>query len=149
MEQRHQLSVDAINEFISFSFTINSNCQNDHCSVHEFLRDVRKKVDEQEKDLDKTAVFKQFYKDIIVMFSVIGNFFSKKKFQQILDIKTFTIMVKARRISNDLFRIVDFSNFCSNINDMILDQKECEKGCEYEKYDAELKRVLMRNDKCE
>ena len=46
MEQRNQLSVDAINEFISFSFTINSNCQNDHCSVHEFLRDVRKKVDE-------------------------------------------------------------------------------------------------------
>ena len=58
-------------------------------------------------------------------------------------------MVKSRRISNDLFRIVDFSNFCSNINDMILDQKECEKGCEYEKYAAESKRVLMRNDKCE
>ena len=88
MEQRNQLSVDAINQFISFSFTINSNCQNDHCSVHEFLRDVRKKVDEQENDLDKITVFKQFYKDIIVMFSVIGNFFSKKKFQQILDIKT-------------------------------------------------------------
>ena len=84
MEQRNQLSVDAINEFISFSFTINSNCQNDHCSVHEFLRDVRKKVDEQENDLEND----QFYKDIIVMFSVIGNFFSKKKFQQILDIKT-------------------------------------------------------------
>ena len=84
MEQRNQLSVDAINEFISFSFTINSNCQNDHCSVHEFLRDVRKKVDEQENDLEND----QFYKDIIVMFSVIGNFFSKKKLQQILDIKT-------------------------------------------------------------
>ena len=84
MEQRNQLSVDAINQFISFSFTINSNCQNDHCSVHEFLRDVRKKVDEQENDLEND----QFYKDIIVMFSVIGNFFSKKKLQQILDIKT-------------------------------------------------------------
>ena len=84
MEQRNQLSVDAINEFISFSFTINSSCQNDHCSVHEFLRDVRKKVDEQENDLEND----QFYKDIIVMFSVIGNFFNKKKLQQILDIKT-------------------------------------------------------------
>ena len=58
-------------------------------------------------------------------------------------------MVKARRISNDFFRIVDFSNFCSNINDMILDKKECEKGCEYEKYAAELKKILMRNDKSE
>ena len=84
MEQKNQLSVYVINEFISFSFTINSNCQNDHCSVHEFLRDVRKKVDEQENDLEND----QFYKDIIVMFSVIGNFFSKKKLQQILDIKT-------------------------------------------------------------
>ena len=32
---------------------------------------------------------------------------------------------------------------------MILDQKECQKGCEYEKYAAELKKVLMRNHKCE
>ena len=88
MEQRNQLSVDAINKFISFSFTINSNCQNDHCSVHGFLRDVCKKVDEQENDLDKIAVFKQFCKDNIAMFSVIENFFSKKKFQQILEIKT-------------------------------------------------------------
>ena len=85
MEQRNQLSVDAINEFISFSFTINSNCQNDHCSVHDFFRDAHKKLDDEENDLDKIAAFKQ---DNIVMFSIIENFLSEKKFQQILDIKT-------------------------------------------------------------
>ena len=87
MEQKNQLSVDVINEFISFSFTINSNCQNDHYSVHEFLRDARKKVDDQENDLDKIAAFKQFCKDNIVMFSIIEKFFSKEKNQQILDIR--------------------------------------------------------------
>ena len=40
MENNRQLSVDVINERISFSFTINSNCQNDKCSVHQFLRGV-------------------------------------------------------------------------------------------------------------
>ena len=85
MEQRNQLSVDAINQFISFSFTINSNCQNDHCSVHDFFRDAHKKLDDEENDLDKIAAFKQ---DNIVMFSIIENFLSEKKFQQILDIKT-------------------------------------------------------------
>ena len=85
MEQRNQLSVDAINEFISFSFTINSNCQNDHCSVHDFFRDAHKKLDDEENDLDKIAAFKQ---DNIVMFSIIENFLSEKKFQQILDLKT-------------------------------------------------------------
>ena len=88
MEQKNQLSVYVINEFISFSFTINSNCQNDHCSVHDFFRDAHKKLDDEENDLDKIAAFKQFCKDNIVMFSIIENFLSEKKFQQILDIKT-------------------------------------------------------------
>ena len=59
MEQKkNQLSGDVIDDFISFSFTTNSNCQNNHCSVHEFLRDACKKVDDQENDLDKIAAFK-------------------------------------------------------------------------------------------
>ena len=85
MEQKNKLSVDVI---ISFSFTINSNCQNDHCNIHDLLRDACKEVDDQENDLDKIAAFKQFCKDNIAMFSIIENFLSKQKIEQVLGIKT-------------------------------------------------------------
>lgn len=80
MENNRQLSVDVINERISFSFTINSNCQNDKCSVHQFLRDVCKKVDDQENNLDKIAAFKKFFKE---MFSVNEHFLVKKNSRNI------------------------------------------------------------------
>ena len=78
MEDNYQGSVDVINESISFSFTVNSNYQNDKCSVHEFLRDVPKNISDQENDFDKIAVFKIFCNDNIVIFSAIENSFSKK-----------------------------------------------------------------------
>ena len=49
---------------------------------------MRKKVNDQEHDLDKVAVFKNFCKDNILVFSVIETFFSSEKFKQILDIRT-------------------------------------------------------------
>lgn len=80
MEDNRQLLVDAINEFISIFFIINSNCQIDKCSVHEILRDVPEKVNHQENDFIKIVAFKKLCKDIIVIFSVIENFLSNKKF---------------------------------------------------------------------
>lgn len=47
--------------------------------VLEFLRDVPKKISDQENDFDKIAVFKIFCNDNIVIFSAIENSFSKKK----------------------------------------------------------------------
>lgn len=44
-----------------------------------FLRDVPKKISDQENDFDKIAVFKIFCNDNIVIFSAIENSFSKKK----------------------------------------------------------------------
>lgn len=56
--------------------------------MHEILRDVPEKVDHQENYFVKIVAFKKLCKDIIVIFSVIENFLRKKKFLQILDIKT-------------------------------------------------------------
>ena len=47
--------------------------------VLEFLRDVPKKISDQENDFDKIAVFKIFCNDNTVIFSAIENSFSKKK----------------------------------------------------------------------
>ena len=47
--------------------------------VLEFLRDVPKKISDQENDFDKITVFKIFCNDNIVIFSAIENSFSKKK----------------------------------------------------------------------
>lgn len=83
-----QLSIKVINKFIYFFFQINSACCNYHCSVHDFLRETHKLVDDKQSNTDKIQAFKKYRKDNIVLFSIIENFFSKKKFQQILDIKT-------------------------------------------------------------
>ena len=54
--------------------------------------------------------------------------------------------VKAKRISENLFVLLGFSNFCVNIHDKI---KCKEEKCEYEKYSDLSKKFLAQNDKCE
>ena len=87
-EYKKQLSVEVINDFIHFSFQICKNWQNEHFTVHNFLNNARKLFDKRQSDTEKIQAFTKFCKDNIIIFSVIENVFSKKKFQQILDIKT-------------------------------------------------------------
>ena len=87
-EYKKQLSVEVINDFIHFSFQISKNWQNEHFTVHNFLNNARKLFDKRQSDTEKIQAFRKFCKDNIIIFSVIENIFSKKKFQQILDIKT-------------------------------------------------------------
>ena len=54
--------------------------------------------------------------------------------------------VKAKRISENLFVLLSFSNFCVNIHDKI---KCNEEKCEYKKYSNLSKKFLAQNDKCE
>ena len=83
-----QISTDTINEFIFYSFKINNNCQNEYCTVHKFLHDVHKRVDDDKNEVDKIKAFKDFCKDNILLFFVIENYFSKGKFKQVVDIKS-------------------------------------------------------------
>ena len=54
--------------------------------------------------------------------------------------------VKVKRIFENLFVPLDFSNFCVNIHANI----ECnEEKCEYQKYSNLLKTFLALNNKCE
>ena len=87
-EYKKQLSVEVINDFIHFSFQISKNWQNEHFTVHNFLNNTRKLFDKRQSGTEKIQAFRKFCKDNIIIFSVIENVFSKKKFQQILDIKT-------------------------------------------------------------
>ena len=84
-----RLSLDIIHEFIHYSFQIIINCQNKDCTVHNFLSDVRKLIDKNgQSEAEKVAAFRNFCKENIVVFSVIENFFSRKKLQKILDVKS-------------------------------------------------------------
>ena len=54
--------------------------------------------------------------------------------------------VKAKRISDSFFSLLDFSNFCANIHYKV----NCdEENCEYQVYWELLRNFLARNDKCE
>ena len=43
----NQISIDVVNEFVSYSFKTNRNCQNECWTFYEFLHGVRKKVDDE------------------------------------------------------------------------------------------------------
>ena len=78
-----KLSVDVTDEFIHFSYWINKNCQNEQCSVYNFLNDARKLVDDKQNNAEMFVAFKKICQDNIVIFFSSWNFFSKNKFQQI------------------------------------------------------------------
>lgn len=53
---------------------------------------------------------------------------------------------KSRRIASNFLKLLDFSNFCSNIHNKTICDVDT---CEYEKLATGLKNFLVRNDKCE
>lgn len=75
-----QLSLDLFNEFISYSYKINSNYQNEQCHVHRLLEEFCEVIDREENDIDKVAAFVRYCKQNIIIFSIIQNYFNKKNF---------------------------------------------------------------------
>ena len=84
----NQISTDTIYEFIFYSFKINSNSQNEYCTVHKFLHDVHKRVHDDKNEVYKIKAFKDFCTNNIFLFFVIENYFSKGKFEQVADVKS-------------------------------------------------------------
>lgn len=53
---------------------------------------------------------------------------------------------KSRRIASNFLKLLDFSNFCSDIHDKV----KCDVDTfEYEKFATGLRKCLAWNDKCE
>lgn len=77
-----KLSTDVTDEFVHFSYWINKNCQNEQCSVQNFLNDARKLVDDKQNDAEKIVAFKKFCQDNIVIFFCNWNFLVKTNFSR-------------------------------------------------------------------
>ena len=73
--EKISLPLEAINDFLTFSFLVSNNCNNDKCLVHKSPNSLQQNIGREEnKDLKVDIFIKHCKKNISVFFTLENNY---------------------------------------------------------------------------
>ena len=82
------ISLEAIDHFLTYLFFNNKNCNNSNCLVHNVLNILQQKIDQEENKDAKGKIFVEHCKENVPVFFTIEHNYTSTGFLHLTEIKS-------------------------------------------------------------